>query len=123
MTQLQGDQGLLRLTESSGGCLPAPLYVSTVGREFNRYPAFYAQQTRDEIEVVYWQCNRIGAESGTKTNPILPELPTSPSSLHHKILVPHHDRGGDLNDSYVSPYHPDHEFDVEEVDDEAQWDM
>ncbi len=146
MTQLPCDQSLLRPLQSSDNCPPAPLCVSTVGRDFNRDPAHYAQQTRDETEDVYWRYNRIGAKSGTKTNLISPDQPTPgtpeprasiswPSSPHHRIPVPHHYRRGDDNDSYVSPCHPDHEFDqdpamrlsrygyVKEVGDEDQWDM
>jgi len=48
-------------------CPPAILCVSTVGRDFNKHPGYYTQQTRDEIENVYWKCNRIGAKSGTMT--------------------------------------------------------
>jgi len=133
MNHLQPDQSLLRLPGSSGGCPPALLCVSTVGRDFNKDPAHYAQQARDEIEAVYWRYNRIGAESGTKTNPMSCEQPTSerpksrtpvswPSSLHG-------------NDPYISLYQSEHEFDldsamlsskyryVEEVNDEDQWDM
>lgn len=53
--------------ESSKACPPAIFCVSTVGRDFNKNSGHYTQQTRDEIKNMYWQCNRIGAKSGTMT--------------------------------------------------------
>jgi hypothetical protein len=43
-----------------------------------------------------------------------PQAPVSwPSSLHHRILIPHHYQHGDVNDSYVCPYYPHYEIDLD----------